>query len=255
MAPVLGPVPLPSGLQVPLRERPPGRPGGASSSPALSPGPHTGPGLRAEEAAGPGAGRDAGIAAGEWGDGAQGLVAGSHRPLLPAAPQPPGVPAHELSIHRLGRMALAQHRASLIVCQASGFPLYKTLEHLLPHMAELKKELLALRAQLGYKSQALASLQQHQGSPGTDAQALVQALRDHDREQAGALGPRIRLVTEQCEQRIERWPEVQAAIDAWWEQPGQFALPAEHRLGLTLQQWLERWTLALKTLQQQHSWA
>nr|XP_008176456.2 HAUS augmin-like complex subunit 5 [Chrysemys picta bellii] len=106
-------------------------------------------------------------------------------------------------------------------------------------MAELKKELLALRAQLGYKSQALASLQQRQGSPGTDAQALVQALRDHDREQARALGPRIRLVTKQCRQRIERWPEGQAAIDAWWEQPGQFALPAEHRLGLTLQQWLE----------------
>ncbi|XP_029769456.1 HAUS augmin-like complex subunit 5 isoform X2 [Terrapene carolina triunguis] len=169
------------------------------------------------------------------------------------------VPAHELSIHRLGRTALAQHRAFLTVCQASGFPLYKAPEHLLPHMAELKKELLALSAQLGYKSQALASLQQRQGSPGTDAQALVQALRDHDREQAGALGPRIRLVTEQCRQRIERWPEVQAAIDAWWEQPGQFALPAEHRLGLTLQQWLERWTLALKTLQrqqqQQHSWA
>ncbi|XP_065275881.1 HAUS augmin-like complex subunit 5 [Emys orbicularis] len=168
------------------------------------------------------------------------------------------VPAHELSIHRLGRTALAQHRAFLTVCQASGFPLYKAPEHLLPHMAELKKELLALRAQLGYKSQVLASLQQRQGSPGTDAQALVQALRDHDREQAGALGPRIQLVTEQCGQRIERWPEVQAAIDAWWEQPGQFALPAEHRLGLTLQQWLERWTLALKTLQQQqqqHSWA
>ncbi|CAM5175657.1 unnamed protein product, partial [Eretmochelys imbricata] len=83
---------------------------------------------------------------------------------------------------------------------------------------------------------------------------LLQALRDHDREQAGALGPRIQLVTEQCERRIERWPEVQATINAWWEQPGQFSLPAEHRQGLTLQQWLERWTLALKTLQQ-HSWA
>ncbi|XP_074795138.1 HAUS augmin-like complex subunit 5 [Natator depressus] len=124
-------------------------------------------------------------------------------------------------------------------------------EHLLPHMAELKKELLALRAQLGYKSQVLASLQQRQG---TDVQVLLQALRDHDREQAGALGPRIQLVTEQCERRIERWPEVQATIDAWWEQPGQFSLPAEHRQGLTLRQWLERWTLALKTLQQ-HSWA
>ncbi|XP_075764438.1 HAUS augmin-like complex subunit 5 [Pelodiscus sinensis] len=169
------------------------------------------------------------------------------------------VPAHKLSIHRLDRTAPAQHRAFLTVCLAAGFPLYKAPEHLLPHVAELKKELLALRAQLGYKSRALASLQQCQGSPGTDAQALVQAVRAHNREQAGALGPRIRLVTEQCERRIERWPTVQAAIDAWWEQPGQFALPEERRRGLTLQQWLERWTLALRTLQQQqqqhHSWA
>ncbi|CAM4629042.1 unnamed protein product [Lepidochelys kempii] len=167
---------------------------------------------------------------------------------LPGSQQ---VPAHELSIHRLDRTGLAQHRAFLTVCQAAGFPLFKAPEHLLPHMAELKKELLALRAQLSYKSQALASLQQRQV---TDVQVLLQALRDHDREQAGALGPRIQLVTEQCERRMERWPEVQATIDSWWEQPGQFSLPAEHRQGLTLQQWLERWTLALKTLQQ-HSWA
>ncbi|XP_074836950.1 HAUS augmin-like complex subunit 5 isoform X2 [Carettochelys insculpta] len=175
------------------------------------------------------------------------------RRSLPGSQQ---VPAHELSIHRLDRTAPAQHRAFLTACLAAGFPLYKAPEHLLPHVAELKKELLALRAQLGYKSRALAGLQQRQGSPETDTQALVQALRAHDRELADALGPRMRWVTDQCERRIERWPEVQAAIDAWWEQPGQFVLPGERRLGLTLQQWLERCTLALKTLQQQQqSWA
>ncbi|XP_067399073.1 HAUS augmin-like complex subunit 5 [Emydura macquarii macquarii] len=177
------------------------------------------------------------------------------RRSLPGSQQ---VPAHELSIHRLDRTAPAQHRAFLTMCQAVAFPLYKAPEHLLSHVAELKKELLALRAQLGYKSRALADLQQHQGSPGTDVQALAQALRDHDQEQVGALGPRIRLVTEQCMRRIECWPQVQATVDAWWEQPGQFVLPSERRLGLTLQQWLERWTLALKTLQQhqrQQSWA
>ncbi|TFJ98027.1 apolipoprotein M [Platysternon megacephalum] len=173
------------------------------------------------------------------------------------------VPAHELSIQRLDWTALTQHRAFLTVCQASGFPLYKAPEHLLPHMAELKKELLALRAQLGYKSRTLASLQQCQGSLGTDVQALVQALWDHDREQAGALGPWIRLVTAvramhralaRGAGRHRRLRGEALAILCWrWEQPGQFALPAEHRLGLTVQQWLERWTLALKTLQQ-HSW-
>ncbi|XP_030399331.1 uncharacterized protein LOC115640593 [Gopherus evgoodei] len=190
-----------SALQVLLRELPPGRPGGAASSPALGPGPHTarkaaahpgtdqrhlldkipapqgpgrGPGLHAEEAAGPGAGHDAGVAAAARRGAARGPAAGGRHPPLPSVPQPPGVPAHELSIHRLDWMALALHRAFLTVCQASGFPLCKAPEYPLPHMAELKKELLALRAQLGYKNRALASLQQRQGSPGTNAQALVQ---------------------------------------------------------------------------------
>nr|XP_032625233.1 uncharacterized protein LOC116818446 [Chelonoidis abingdonii] len=163
----------------------------------------------------------------------EGLILGVPDPVIPHLQ----VPAHELSIHRLDWTALAQHRAFLTVCQASGFPLYKALEHPLPHMAELKKELLALCAQLGYKNWALASLQQHQGSPGTNAQALVQALQDHDREQAGALGLQIQLVTEQCRQLVERWPEVQAAINAWWEQVGQFVLPAEHRLGWSSGPW------------------
>ncbi|KAJ7304124.1 hypothetical protein JRQ81_011650 [Phrynocephalus forsythii] len=146
------------------------------------------------------------------------------------------LPAHELSIHRLSPTAPAEYRAFLNVCSGAAFPLYKGPEQLLPHMADLKKMLLFLRTQL----------------------ALVREVKAHDQEQARELLPRIQRVTEQCRCRIERWQEVQAIVDAWWEQPGQFALPGERRHGFTLQQWLERWTLAAKTLQQQqqkqHSW-
>ncbi|KYO29580.1 hypothetical protein Y1Q_0008453 [Alligator mississippiensis] len=63
---------------------------------------------------------------------------------------------------------------------------------------------------------------------------------------------KVRRVAEQCQRRLEHWPQLQAAVDAWWEQPGQFVLPECRRLGLTLPQWLERWTLAASALQRHH---
>uniref|UniRef100_A0ABM5ER10 HAUS augmin-like complex subunit 5 n=1 Tax=Pogona vitticeps TaxID=103695 RepID=A0ABM5ER10_9SAUR len=168
------------------------------------------------------------------------------------------LPAHELSIHRLSRTAPAEYRAFLNVCSGAAFPLYKGPEQLLPHMADLKKKLLFLCAQLNSKQRALENLQhQLEEAPEPDVQALVREVKAHDQEQARELLPRIQRVTDQCRCRIERWQEVQAIVDAWWEQPGQFVLPSERRHGFTLQQWLERWTLAAKTSQQrqkQHSW-
>ncbi|KAH0631368.1 hypothetical protein JD844_005666 [Phrynosoma platyrhinos] len=162
------------------------------------------------------------------------------------------IPAHELSIHRLSRTAPAEYRAFLNVCSGAAFPLYKAPEQLLLHMVDLKKMLLGLRAQLSSKQRALGSLQ-HQLDEAPEPNVQMQT---HDQEQARELLPRIQRVTDQCKCRIERWNEVQAIVDAWWEQPGQFVLPGERRHGFTLQQWLERWTLASKTLQQQkqHSW-
>ncbi|XP_042295984.1 HAUS augmin-like complex subunit 5 isoform X2 [Sceloporus undulatus] len=167
------------------------------------------------------------------------------------------IPAHELSIHRLSRIAPAEYRAFLNVCSGAAFPLYKAPEQLLLHMVDLKKMLLGLRAQLSSKQRALGSLQhQLEEAPEPNVQALVQEVQTHDQEQARELLPRIQRVTDQCRSHIEHWKEVQAIVDAWWEQPGQFVLPGERRHGFTLQQWLERWTLASKTLQQQkqHSW-
>ncbi|XP_015273581.1 PREDICTED: HAUS augmin-like complex subunit 5 [Gekko japonicus] len=163
------------------------------------------------------------------------------------------IPAHELSIHRLNRTAPAEYRAFTNVCNGASFPLYKAPDQLLSHVAELKKALLCLRTQLGLKQRTMGSLQhQLENTPEPDVQALLQEVWAHNQEQARELLPRILRVTEQCKCRIEHWPEVQAVVDAWWEQPGQFTLPGERRFSCTLQQWLERWTLAAKTVQQKH---
>nr|XP_056703420.1 HAUS augmin-like complex subunit 5 [Euleptes europaea] len=166
-------------------------------------------------------------------------------------PGPQHIPAHELSIHRLNRTAPAEYRAFINVYNGTCFPLYKGPEQLLSHVAELKKALLCLRTQLGSKQRTMNSLQhQLENTPEPNVQALLQEVEAHDGEQARALLPRLLRVTDQCKYRIERWPEVQAMVDAWWEQPGQFVLPGERRFGRTLQQWLEHWTLAAKAVQQ-----
>ncbi|XP_060114263.1 HAUS augmin-like complex subunit 5 [Heteronotia binoei] len=173
------------------------------------------------------------------------------------------IPAHELSIHRLNRTAPVEYRAFTNVCNGASFPLYKAPEQLLFHVAEMKKTRLSLRTQLGSKQRTVGDLQrQLENTPEPDVQALLKEVQAHDQEQARELLPRILRVTEQCKRRIECWPEVQAVVDAWWEQPGQFTLPGERRFGRTLQQWLERWTLAAKAVQwkqqqqeqQQRSW-
>ncbi|XP_054855427.1 HAUS augmin-like complex subunit 5 isoform X2 [Eublepharis macularius] len=161
------------------------------------------------------------------------------------------IPTHELSIHRLNRTAPAEYRAFFNVCNGAAFPLYKAPEQLLSHVAELKKALLCLRAQLSLKQKAMGSLQrQLDNTPEPSVQALMQEVQANDQEQARELLPRVLQVTDQCKCRIERWQEMQVAVDAWWEQPGQFVLPGEQRFGFTLQQWLARWTVAAKMVQQ-----
>ncbi|XP_070620070.1 HAUS augmin-like complex subunit 5 [Erythrolamprus reginae] len=162
------------------------------------------------------------------------------------------IPAHKLSIHRLSWTALSENRAFLNICDGISFPLYKAPEQLLPHLVELKKMKATLGSLLSSKQTALRSLQhQLEEAPESDAQSLMAEVQSHDQKQAFLLLPSIQRTMDQYQDVINRWPEIQAIIDTWWEQPGQFVLPHERCYGFTLQQWLERWTVASKKLQQQ----
>ncbi|XP_066495034.1 HAUS augmin-like complex subunit 5 [Tiliqua scincoides] len=167
------------------------------------------------------------------------------------------VAAQELSIHRLNRAAPPKYLSFLNVCKGLAFPLYKAPEQLPFHVVELKQTLIGLQSQLASKRRALGNLQQQlDNTTEPDAQTLVREVQAHDQDQAHELLPRIQRVADECSHRIELWQELQAVMDAWWEQPAQFVLPHEQRLGFTLRQWLERWNRAARKLQQQrHSWA
>ncbi|XP_030068196.1 HAUS augmin-like complex subunit 5 isoform X2 [Microcaecilia unicolor] len=168
------------------------------------------------------------------------------------------VPAHELSIHHLDNMLPWDSLVFAGVCQSLKFPLYKAPEKILIHAAELKKVRMHLHGQISYKTTALNKLQmKKKQSQAPDVQTLIKMVRDHDVDQVALLVPKIQHLIQQCVQSINKTKDIQQAVTDWWDQPGQFALSWETRHGLSLCQWLERWTLALRTLQQQQhsSWA
>ncbi|XP_075462201.1 HAUS augmin-like complex subunit 5 isoform X2 [Ascaphus truei] len=160
------------------------------------------------------------------------------------------VPIHELSIHRLSNAQCPYYGIFKRIYESVGLSLYKAPECVLGHVADMKKQLFFLRSQLSSRNRAANMLQQRlQASQDPDTQTLLQLLSAHDAQQVDQLIPRLQRLTQQCEQSQEYGREVQVVVTDWWEQPAQLCLPWEQRGGVTLRQWRDRWTVAVRALQ------
>ncbi|XP_041081643.1 HAUS augmin-like complex subunit 5 [Polyodon spathula] len=160
------------------------------------------------------------------------------------------VPAYKLSIHRLDTSAPFESRVFDSTCQSLAFPRYRAPEQLSFHTVALKLELRHLQHLLELKQSCL-----HLTSSVSSPPALLQCVRSEDRELVTNLLPTVQHLSQQSSQCLEYGSEVKAAVTQWWEQPAQFCLPEERRHGLTLQQWIERWSMAAKALhQRQGGW-
>ncbi|XP_040183045.1 HAUS augmin-like complex subunit 5 [Rana temporaria] len=156
------------------------------------------------------------------------------------------VPALHLSINRLTNSQCPYYK----IYTSIGLSLYKAPETILSHVADMKKQLLLLRFQSNVRNQAVSKIQKKlRQSQSPDTDALLKLLSDHYAQQTDELVPKLQRLIEQCEQNQEYGAEVQDTITDWWEQPAQTCLPWEQRGGLTLQQWRDRWTLAVTALQ------
>nr|DBA15749.1 TPA: hypothetical protein GDO54_003217 [Pyxicephalus adspersus] len=123
-------------------------------------------------------------------------------------------------------------------------------ETILSHVSDMKKQLLFLRSQLNSRNQAVSKIQkQLRESQNPDTDTLLKLLSAHYAQQTNKLVPRLQRLIEQCEKSQEYAAEAQATVTDWWEQPAQTCLPWEQRGGLTLQQWRDRWTVAVTALQ------
>ncbi|XP_066575327.1 HAUS augmin-like complex subunit 5 [Amia ocellicauda] len=160
------------------------------------------------------------------------------------------VPVHRLSIWRLHCPAPFEEDAILGVCRCLDFPLYRAPEQLVPQTVSLRLEQRVLCRLLQLHTSSLQHLQQQRALlPSPDLQAVLQHVQKEDGELVSSLLPTVSRLSQQSAQGLRYGAEVKRAINHWWEQPAQFALPELRRGGLTLQQWLERWRLAANMLE------
>ncbi|XP_077312530.1 HAUS augmin-like complex subunit 5 [Lithobates pipiens] len=160
------------------------------------------------------------------------------------------IPALDLSINRLMNPHCPYYNVYKGIYTSIGLPLYKAPETILSHVADMKKQLLFLRCQSNSRNQAVNKIQkQLRKSQSPDTDALLKLLSAHYAQQTDELVPKLQRLIEQCEKSQEYGAEAQDTIADWWEQPAQMCLPWEQRGGLTLQQWRDRWTLAVTALQ------
>lgn len=160
------------------------------------------------------------------------------------------IPALDLSINRLTNPLCPYYNVYKGIYTSIGLPLHKAPETILSHVADMKKQLLFLRCQSNSRNQAVSKIQnQLRKSQSPDTDALLKLLSAHYAQQTDELVPKLQRLIEQCEKSQEYGAEAQDTIKDWWEQPAQMCLPWEQRGGLTLQQWRDRWTLAVTALQ------
>ncbi|XP_039629571.1 HAUS augmin-like complex subunit 5 [Polypterus senegalus] len=161
------------------------------------------------------------------------------------------VPAHKFSIYRIDMPSPYEKSVFDSLCQSLHFAHYMAPEKLIFSAVALKREHQELLYFLNMKKKCLQKIKQLEGKlPASDLQALLDQVKAEDQELVTTLLPTVQRLSQQSSQCIEYGAEVKKAIVHWWEQPAQFALPEERRHGLTVQQWIERWSMAAKALQQ-----
>uniref|UniRef100_V9KLF1 HAUS augmin-like complex subunit 5-like protein n=1 Tax=Callorhinchus milii TaxID=7868 RepID=V9KLF1_CALMI len=130
--------------------------------------------------------------------------------------------------------------------QTLSFPLYKAPEYLLYRAAELRAEVMSLHECLCCQPH---TLHQPSGSHGT-AQALISRVQKVDDENQALYIPAIVKQLMVCEDMTKLSDALYVTLRDWWEQPGQFTVPWIRQNGLNVQQWIQRWSLAVRAVQQ-----
>ncbi|XP_051865777.1 HAUS augmin-like complex subunit 5, partial [Pristis pectinata] len=159
------------------------------------------------------------------------------------------VPVHMLSIHRMDS-PIDNPQFFRRLKNILSFPLYKAPEHLIDEAAERKMERDSLRMLLDYQGEAVEALQKQQAAvSATDAQVLVEQVRQLDARCTEEAVPAVLRNLEQCEQALNFANTLRREVEDWWEQPAQFLVPWVKKEGRNVQDWIRRWNqLAQRSL-------
>ncbi|XP_071481319.1 uncharacterized protein [Diadema antillarum] len=160
------------------------------------------------------------------------------------------VPVYQLSINRLADQSAAAGGGVLQeALTALGFPMYKAPECLLPYLTDLKTEMTDIQGIID--SQGVIGCYGDDQS-GKDIikhiQGLCQEVGTHDEEQLRRLHPVLQQRLVESSSAIRRCEQAREHVEAWWDQPSQHLTPWLKVEGHSMQQWLDKWTMAASQL-------
>ncbi|XP_022104105.1 HAUS augmin-like complex subunit 5 [Acanthaster planci] len=164
------------------------------------------------------------------------------------------IPVSQLSINRFSGQSQSSGGGAITeVVQLLKYPPYKAPETLLPHAVQLKCEITAVQTLLDSKHLLHTSMAEtHTDDRATiqNISALTKEVSSHDEEQLRQVLPVLQTRLSESTDTLASCISVKDALTAWWEQPAQHLTPWVRLDDLTLQQWLDKWTVAVTRLRQ-----
>ncbi|XP_038065283.1 HAUS augmin-like complex subunit 5 [Patiria miniata] len=164
------------------------------------------------------------------------------------------VPVNQLSINRFSSQSESSGGGAIVeVLQLLRYPLYKAPENLLPYAVQLKCEIAAVQTLLDSQHLLHASMAETHTDDLTAIQhvsALTSEVSAHDEELLRQVLPVLQTRLNESTDALASCISVKDALSAWWEQPAQLLTPWVKLDDLALQQWLDKWTVAVTRLRQ-----
>ncbi|BFZ08862.1 hypothetical protein BsWGS_11901 [Bradybaena similaris] len=133
------------------------------------------------------------------------------------------------------------------ISTALGYPAYKSTDSLFMHVLDIHKRI----------QDHQQAVQQRQNSVRTAMTAanttddlnvfidVCQKAEEHDRAQCDKLLPKLQTSLKAVAACASQMPDFKKQVNVWWEQPAQFTTPWVVTEGLTFEQWMRRWRVAV----------
>ncbi|XP_033641240.1 AUGMIN subunit 5-like isoform X1 [Asterias rubens] len=164
------------------------------------------------------------------------------------------VPVNQLSINRLNSQSESSGGGAITeILNLLKFPLYKAPEHLLPHCVLMKCEISEVQTLLDSQQLLYSSMNESSSQDITAIQritVLTKEVASHDEEALRQVLPMLQTRLDESTDCLSDCITVKDSLTAWWEQPAQKLTPWVKLDDLSLQQWMDKWTVAVTRLRQ-----
>ncbi|CAG5136264.1 unnamed protein product [Candidula unifasciata] len=156
------------------------------------------------------------------------------------------------SIHPLAHEKLHMYTD---IRTAVGFPAFKSTDSLFLHVLDIHNQIQELhqaqqRRQNSVRTAMTAAnttddLSTFLASVQRNLEDMCQKAKEHDRAQCDKLLPKLQKSLKAILTCASQMSDLQKQVNIWWEQPAQFTTPWVVTEGMTFDQWLRKWRVAV----------